>query len=390
MNKKTKGRLELALICVLCVALGVLGTLFIARARLGVDGIALLQAKHAIETRFVGEYDREAQMDAVLEAMVDALGDEWSYYMTQEQYQASRARSQGRYVGIGITIDREQRDGIHIDAVTPDSPAQEAGVQAGEIIRAVAGENVTPETWQACVEAIRGEEDSSLTLEIQGADGSLRQVELVRKSLQSQLVSYEMLPDQIGLLQVARFSKGTSEQLRQGLEELTQEGAQGLILDLRYNPGGRVDEMTAVLDQFLPEGPVILARDAKGHEEMTYSDAACTQLPLVVLVNRESYSAAEFTAALLQENSRATVVGTQTYGKGYAQQSMKLYNGSAIHISISCYYLPSGRSLAGTGITPDVVRPLSQEDGQRLQSGELPHKEDAQLQAALAVLLDGA
>ena len=109
----------------------------------------------------------------------------------------------------------------------------------------------------------------------------------------------------------------------------------------------------------------------------------------MVLVNRESYSAAEFTAAMLQESGQATVVGVQTYGKGYAQQSLKLLNDSAIHISTSCYYLPSGRSLAGTGLTPDVVRPLSQEDEKRLLIGALPQEEDAQLQAALSALLDG-
>ena len=142
-------------------------------------------------------------------------------------------------------------------------------------------------------------------------------------------------------------------------------------------------------DQFLPEGPIFISRDAKGREKVKNADADCIQLPLVVLVNRESYSAAEFTAAMLQESGRATVVGVQTYGKGYAQQSLKLLNDSAIHISTSCYYLPSGRSLAGTGLTPDVVRPLSQEDEKRLLIGSLPQEEDAQLQAALSALLDG-
>ncbi len=368
---------------------GMIWMLVMAVIIIGQDGLSLLQAKDAIEHRFVGEYDREAQMDAMLEAMVDSLGDEWSYYMTEEEFQASRTRSQGRYVGIGITINREQKDGIHIDSVSSDGPAQAAGVQAGEIIRSVAGESVTPETWQACVEAIKGEAGNSLTLEVQGEDGSLRQVELVRESIQSRLVSTQMLPDQIGLLSITRFSQGASEQLRQGLEELTQAGAQGLILDLRYNPGGQVDEMAAVLDQFLPEGPIFISRDAKGREKVKNAGADCIQLPLVVLVNRESYSAAEFTAAMLQESGRATVVGVQTYGKGYAQQSLKLLNDSAIHISTSCYYLPSGRSLAGTGLTPDVVRPLSQEDEKRLLIGALPQEEDAQLQAALSALLDG-
>lgn len=388
--KKRFPYLGTVLLCVICILLGAAWAMISMAVTVGADGVALLQAKNAIESRFVGEYDRKAQMDAVLEAMVDSLGDEWSYYMTEEEFQTKLTQATGSYVGIGITVNREQQDGIYIDSVSPNGPAQEVGVQAGEIICAVAGEPVTPETWQSCMDAIKGEEGSSLSLEIRGEDGTQRQVELVRRNIQRVFASTQMLSDQIGLITLTEFTEGVSEQLRQGLEELTQAGAQKLILDLRYNPGGRVDEMAAVLDQFLPEGPVFIARDAEGHETVENSSAACTELPLAVLVNRESYSAAEFTAALLQESGRATVVGTQTYGKGYAQQSLQLVNNSAIHISTSCYFLPSGRSLAGTGMTPDVVCALSEEDGKRLLMGTLPHEEDAQLQAAIAALTDGA
>lgn len=389
MEKKTKRKLEGLWPFLIGLLVGMLWISITTAVMIGRDGLSLLQAKNAIEHHFVGEYDPEAQTNAMMEAMVDSLGDEWSYYMTAEEFAADRARGSGRYVGIGITVDREKKDGIYINSVNPDSPAQEAGIQAGEVIRAVEGETVTPETWQDCMDAIKGEEGSGLALEIQGEDAPPRQVELVRRSIQNIFATAELLPDQIGLLTVTRFRTGVAEQLRQGLEELTQAGAQSLILDLRYNPGGQVDEMAAVLDQFLPEVPVFLARDAKGHEEVKTSDAACTELPLVVLVNRESYSAAEFTAAVLQETGRATAVGVQTYGKGYAQQSLKLFNGSAIHISTSCYYLPSGRSLAGTGMTPDVECALSEEDGKRLLTGTLPHTEDPQLQTAVSLLLDG-
>lgn len=388
MEKKNRRKLEWLWPFLIGLLVGMLGISITTAVMIGRDGLSLLQAKNAIEHRFVGEYDPEAQMNAMMEAMVDSLGDEWSYYMTAEEFAADRARGSGRYVGIGITVDREQKDGIYINSVNPDSPAQEAGIQAGEVIRAVEGETVTPETWQDCMDAIKGEEGSSLALEIQGEDAPPRQVELVRRSIQNVFAKAELLPDQIGLLTVTRFRTGVAEQLRQGLEELTQAGAQSLILDLRYNPGGQVDEMAAVLDQFLPEGPVFLARDVKGHEKVKTSDAACTELLLVVLVNRESYSAAEFTAAVLQETGRATVVGTQTYGKGYAQQSLKLFNDSAIHISTSSYYLPSGRSLAGVGMTPDVECALSEEDGKRLLTGKLPQTEDPQLQTAVSLLLD--
>lgn len=389
MDEKKKGfsPLKTVLLCVLCFIVGVVGTLSIAVRVIGEDGLTLMQANHIIERDFVGEYDREEYMNTVLKTMVDALGDEWSYYLDTSSRQAEVERSDGKYVGIGITVDTLQRDGIHIKTVNPNGPAQEAGVQAEEIIRAVNGTSITPENWQECLDQIKGEEGSQVTLELEDKDGALRTVELVRTQVHDIFVRGELLPDQVGLLTLTHFSADSSEQLRECIEELTQAGAEALVLDLRYNPGGRVTELVKILDQFLPEGPVFITRDAKGHEQVDTTGEDHIELPLAVLVNQHSYSAAEFTAAQLQESGRAVVVGEKTYGKGFAQRSCQLYNGSAIHISISRYFLASGTSLIGTGVTPDVECSLSEVDEQKLLARTLSPEEDTQLQAAIQAIL---
>lgn len=387
---KTGSKWKTALACGLCLVLGGVLGLGIFRAMLGPDSLALLQAQHLVTDEFVGEYDQKAHREAVLKTMVDSLGDRWSYYLTPEEYQQVLDTRKNSYVGIGITVSREEGDGLRIQGITKGGPAEEAGLKTGEIIRSVAGTAVTPETREACVDQIKGKEGTAVTLEVEGTDGTLRTVEVTRKTVQGISAEWTMLDGSVGLLTIQNFYTGTADLVRQGVEELTAQNARALVLDVRNNPGGYVTELTEILDLLLPEGDVFISHSSSGKETVYTSDASCVDLPMAVLVNADSYSAAEFLAAQLRESAGAVVAGEQTSGKGYSQMLYELADGSAIGLSTAKYVTGGGVSLIGTGLKPDPAVKLSREAQEKYWMGQLPPEEDTQLQAAIqAMKLDG-
>lgn len=374
------------LACVLCLAVGASAALIGARAAIGEDGVTLLQAARIIRERFVGDYDRDAYRQAVLGAMVDDLGDRWSYYLTPEEYASVQDARRNTYVGIGVTLDPEEPDALRILTVTKGGPAEEAGLRPGERICAVDGTVVTPEGRSACIEQIRGEEGTTVTLTVESADGAARTVEVTRRTVQGISATWSMLDERVGLITIANFYTGTAALVEEGLTSLQEQGAQALILDVRNDPGGYVTELTEILDALLPEGDVFISRSWDGSEEVYTSDAACVSLPLAVLVDANSYSAAEFLAAELRESAGAILVGERTSGKGYSQQLFALADGSAMGLSTARYFTGSGESLIGKGVTPDVAVTLDEAQAQALLYGQLAPQDDPQLQAALRAL----
>ena len=372
---------------VLCLILGALAALAGIRIAVGSDGIALLQAQALIQNRFVGEYDPDMTRESALEAMVDSLGDRWSSYLTPEEYQDTVTSRANHYVGIGITVeDDPSGDGLHIMAVMPGSPAEEAGLQPDETIIRVEGVAVTPANRQACVDRIRGEEGTAVRLEIRGTDGAVRTKEVVRRQIRGVSVRWTMLEDQIALLTLSNFYTGAADQVSQCLEELTEADARALVVDLRFNPGGYVTELTKILDRLLPEGEVFRIESYSGREKVYTSDAGCIDLPMAVLVNENTYSAAELLAAQLRESTGAAVVGTRTSGKGYAQNLYRLRDGSAINLSNARYFTGGGVSLIGTGLVPDPYVGLNYQRQTQLYMGKLAREDDGQLQTALRTL----
>lgn len=353
----------------LCVGVGYLAL----RSYLGDYGASLVRAVKLVEDSFVGEYDETAAVDAALEALVDGLGDRWSYYLTEEEYAAQNQRRTNQYVGIGITITYEREDGLLIQSVTAGGPAETAGLLAGEVITAVNGTSLAGETRYDGVTLIQGEAGTTVSLEILGIDGASRTVTVELASVDSDPVVSQMLEGNVGYVALANFYDNSARYLEEAVTNLQDQGAQALVFDMRNNGGGYLNQLTDMLDFLLPEGPVFLTRDKAGHEEVTYSDAACVDLPMVVLVNADTYSAAEFFAAELQEWGVAQIVGEPTSGKGYSQQTFALPHGGAIAISTASYFTGSGTSLIGTGLTLDREVYLTGEG-------------DAQLEAALELL----
>lgn len=374
------------LLCLLCFLLGGVIALAAVWQLQGTEGRTLTAAYRLIQEKFVGEHDAQKTLNAALEGMVESLGDRWSYYLDPQETQQVKQQRSNAYVGIGITVGTEPADGLQILRVTAGAPAEEAGLVSGEIIRGVDGMSITEENRQEALDAIQGEEGTVVTLEVEGTDGVRRTVEVTRAQIHGITAAWTMLDGQVGLVTIQSFYAGTADLVKQGVNELVDQGAQALVFDVRNNPGGYVSELTEILDFLLPEGDIFIERTVDGEEIVYSSDAACVDLPMAVLVNSESYSAAEFLAAQLRESVGAVVAGEQTSGKGYSQVLFDLPNGSSIGLSTARYYTGGGVSLIGTGLNPDPAVSLSQEDQEKLLAGTLAPQEDAQLQAALQAL----
>ena len=335
---------------------------------------------------FIDDYDEDALADAAASAMVAATGDRWSYYLTAEEKSSYDEQMQNAYVGIGVTITaQEELGGMRIEAVTAGGPAEEAGILVGDIITEVEGEK-TLELGMAGTRAkVRGEEGTSVTLTVLRGEARFP-VTVERRSIQTPVAMYEMLDGQIGYIRIANFDSRCAEETNAAMDELIAQGAKALIFDVRYNGGGYKDELVKVLDKILPEGILFQSEDYKGTKQTDRSDESSIELPMAVLVNQDSYSAAEFFAAAIQEYDWGTIVGTKTVGKGNFQTAFTLSDGSMLNLSIGKYYTPQGRSLTDTGVTPDIELALSDENEAKLSYGRLEKADDAQLQAAIRVI----
>lgn len=364
----------------------VLALFLAAWLTIGPEGLTLLEGMALVNTRFVGEYEKEKVLDSAMSGMISGLGDRWSYYLSPERYQAEQERRANSYVGIGVTVDYSSEEGLTIQAVTEGGPAQEAGLMPGEIITAVDGQSIAGDKRYEATALIQGKENTAVILTLLGADGESREAEVTRRSIETDPVSYEMLENGTGYIRVENFFRRSADQVKAAVEDLQSQGAKALVFDMRNNGGGYLDELIPMLDNLLPEGPIFRTRSRSGTEKIEESDAECVDLPMAVLVNGDTYSAAEIFAAELQEWGAAVVVGTPTSGKGYSQQLYPLFNGGAVGISTAEYFTGEGKSLVGTGLTLDREYHLSQTDEARRQAGGLPLEEDGQLQAALELL----
>ena len=219
--------------------------------------------------------------------------------------------------------------------------------------------------------------------------GETFDVTVTRATIEVEVVRAELLDGNVGYLKINNFDSGCAEKSIAAIESLREQGATSLLFDVRFNPGGHKDELVELLDYLLPEGPLFRSVDYKGNEDIDYSDASCVELPMAVLVNGDSYSAAEFFAAALQEYGVGTVVGTQTVGKANYQQTFVLSDGSAVAVSTGHYQTPHGVTLAGVGITPDIPVEVDDDTYLKIYSNALEKSEDAQLQAAIAALTQG-
>lgn len=339
-----------------------------------------------IEERFIGEADTEAMEDAAAAAMVKATGDRWSYYISAKDYDTHREQEENAYVGVGITIQQQGDDsGFLIVMVTDGSPAKEAGIEVNDLLIGVEDQDVRGMTTDEVGMLVKGEEGTKVSLTVLRKGENLT-LSVERRRIEQPVAKGELLENGIGLVRVYNFDARCADETIAAIEQLRAEGARKLIFDVRNNPGGFADELVKLLDYLLPEGDLFRSVSFDGTEKVDTSDEKYLDMPMAVLVNGNSYSAAEFFAAALQEYEAAVVVGEPTVGKGYYQQTIPLGDGSAVALSTGKYFTPKGNSLAGKGITPTVRVDVDEETAAAIYYGTSKPAEDPQLQAAIKAL----
>jgi len=360
------------------------------------DFSLMTQAWNTIQHQYV---DRQAVQPneltyGAISGMVDALGDTGhSTFLTPDMLKELRNMERGEFKGIGIEI--QMKDG-HVVIVAPmdDSPAQRAGLRAGEIILRVSGQDITDWPLNRVVEQISGKAGTKVALTIQdGHTGHIREVSITRASIKLHEVTWQRLPGtSIAHVRVTSFDAGVTKDLRKALQAIQHEKLNGIILDLRNNPGGLLDEAIGVASQFLSDGCVLQAKNAKGELEPVAVEKGglATDIPLWVLINEGSASAAEIVAGALQDAQRSDLIGQTTFGTGTVLQEFKLRDGSALLLAVEEWLTPNGRSFWHKGIKPQFevplgpeITPLFPEAERGLTPDQLQASDDRQLLTAL-------
>lgn len=349
------------IICVALVLAAIIATYLITIGGFGSkqafsNAKRYIEIESVLENNFVDEVDGNTVYNGAAAAMVRSLGDKWSYYMTPEEYEAYKLSSANEYAGIGITVQLEEDGRFKISSVQEGTPAAEAGIEEGSYLVSVDGEPVAGLTLSELSTLIRSKLNTDFRIGIEDKKGSETTVTLACTIIYKTAVSSRMLENNIGYVRITNFEAGASDDAISAIESLLSIGAEKFIFDLRDNPGGLLSELKALLDYILPEGDMFISIDREGNETVTQSDKICLKYGMCVLVNENTYSAAEFFAAALQEYEWASVVGMQTTGKARSQITVELSDGSAIHISTNKYLTPGRVDLAEAGgIVPDYV-----------------------------------
>lgn len=341
----------------------------------------LEEAAKIIEEDYLYDYDTDKMMDGAIEGMVNSLENPYTYYETEEEYQESlNSGANSQYYGIGVHLTYDQdNDAIRVLGNVPDSPAEAAGIQAGDVIKQVDDLVITLDTYMDGVNAIKGEEGTTVRLTILRGDEVL-EISVTRAEITDNNVTSEII-DNIGYIRVYSFGIGVYDQFKQAYDEIIAQNIDGLIVDLRNNPGGYVKDTINMLDLLLPKGDVLKLVDKSGEETVykTYTDDEI-DIPLAVVVNQNSASASEIFASAIKDSGKGVVIGTQTFGKGVVQYVERLKGHGAIDIVSAQYFTASGVVIQDNGIEPNFVVEVDEEYA---NNSYIPRDKDTQLQRAL-------
>ncbi len=357
------------------------------------DAAGLMDSKatyimRLIDNYFLYDVTQDDYQTAIYRALMNACNDPYSVYYTKEEYASMQESTSGVYCGIGCLVQQNVKTML-ISIVRPfkDSPAQKAGILAGDIIYKVDDEEVSGQDINLVVSKMKGEAGTKVVITVyRESTGEYLDMEVTRDFVEVDTVSSERLTQdghKLGLITVLEFDEPTTKQFLAALTDLREWGAEGIIIDLRDNPGGLLDAVTEMLDPLLPQGLTVYMQDKYGSREDYKSDAACYDIPMAVIVNGNSASASEIFAGAVQDYGVATIVGTQSFGKGIVQSVIPLGDGSAVKLTIADYYTPKGRNIHGVGITPDIIV----EPTEHTAAEKVTLEEDAQFMAAVKDVL---
>lgn len=347
----------------------------------------LNRIKSIIDTYYLDEIDEDKMVEGMYKGLVSSLKDPYSVYYTKDEFAALMESSSGSYCGIGAYVSQDVKTGV-ITIVKPfeGGPAYEVGILPGDIIYKVSGKEATGKDLSEIVSKMKGEEGTTVDLEIiRAGESEPIKLTIERRTVEVPTISYEMLDNKVGYIQIAEFDEVTGPQFRSAITDLDNQGMKGLVIDLRNNPGGLLDTVCDMLDRMLPEGLIVYTEDKNGTrtEEVKSTAEESFDKPLVVMINGNSASASEVFAGAIQDYGIGTILGTTSFGKGIVQSVIPLSDGSGVKVTVSKYYTPKGRNIHEIGIEPDVVVELKD----KLKTKVVIDKsEDNQLQEAIKII----
>lgn len=305
---------------------------------------------------YYGEIDKEEIYNSMYSGVLESLGDPYSVYYTPEEYKDMQVSTSGTYYGIGAGVSQNVNTmEVTITKVYRGTPSEEAGLKNGDMVISVEGIDATSVEVSELVQHIRGEEGTTVHMVIyRPSTGETLEFDVERRHVVLPSIEGEMLEDGIGYIQITEFQDQTDEQFAQMVNQLKSQGAKGLIIDVRANPGGLLSSVVNLLDQILPKGLLVYVQDKYGNRDDYTSDAMCIKMPIVVLTDENSASASEIFAGALKDYDYATLVGKTTFGKGIVQNIIRLSNGDAMKITTAKYFTPKGNDIHKIGVVPHV------------------------------------
>lgn len=345
----------------------------------------LAKFRTELEKKYIGEINDEELIEGALKGYVSALGDPYTTYYTKKEMQEIMEETNGNFVGIGVYMTQDvKNNAILIVNPIENSPAEEAGILAGDIIKKVNDEEYTGEQLKEVSNKIKGEEGSKVKLEIY-RDGETKTFEITRRKVIVSHITTKVLDNNIGYIAISDFEGNCADEFKTKYKELEKQGIKKLVIDIRNNGGGIVDEALEITNTIVDKGNTLLITKNKQNEEQVTkaTENAIIDMPIVVLINEYSASASEILAGALKDNNKATLVGTTTYGKGIIQELHQLSDGSGLKITVSEYYTPNHIAINKIGITPDVEIELSEEAKKQTN---LKEDDDTQLKKAIEIL----
>ena len=307
-----------------------------------------ITAYRFIETKYVNDTD-----DGAIDGMVKSLNDPHSNYLSPKMYKTLMEQTEGSFAGIGVVMGMDNEQKIHIVGIMENSPGQKAGLQEGDEILAVDGIPVTQMAFDEVATHVRGQAGTDVVLTIM-RDNANQDITITRDNIKLKTVGHKMLDNNIGYIQIVSFSEDTANEFNEAYNDLKNQGMKALVLDLRNNPGGLLTTCVEIAKKLVPKGEIVSIVDKQGNKETYSSSLEAPEYPLVVLINKNSASASEILSGAIQDTKAGTIIGNTSYGKGSVQTILPMFEDDAVKLTIAKYYTPSGRSIDGTGITPDI------------------------------------
>jgi carboxyl-terminal processing protease len=312
-----------------------------------------ITAYRFIETKYVNDTDDVKLIDGAIDGMVKSLNDPHSNYLSPKMYKTLMEQTEGSFAGIGVVMGMDNEQKIHIVGIIENSPGQKAGLQEGDEILAVDGVPVTQMAFDEVAAHVRGQAGTDVVLTIM-RDNANQDITITRDNIKLKTVGHKMLDNNIGYIQIVSFSEDTANEFNEAYNDLKNQGMKALVLDLRNNPGGLLTTCVEIAKKLVPKGEIVSIVDKQGNKETYSSSLEAPEYPLAVLINKNSASASEILSGAIQDTKAGTIIGNTSYGKGSVQTILPMFEDDAVKLTIAKYYTPSGRSIDGTGITPDI------------------------------------